>query len=158
MNILCSKCGNQSEGLNGEFAAYVLFVLTIPLIFLLGISMISIAGLGLYTFIVHHSSKHICKDCTITACPECNEKIEKKNLCIKCKNIICPYCNSNQRKLPIPGHLVLLYCVLFPVMLLVILGLGFFNLLWMILFAIIVLYFSSPKCNTCGKRIHMEYF
>lgn len=158
MKIACSKCGNATEGIRGEFLAYFCFALTIPMIFLFGFSMVSIAGLGIYTFFVHNSSRHICKSCIIKTCPTCNKKLQSKNYCKKCKIHVCQNCGSHQIKKPNSWLKTLVLIITVPILILIILIAGFINVTWMILFALVLLHFTSGKCNYCNKRYGPEYF
>ena len=145
--------------MNGNTAAYIFFGLTIPLVYLFGISMISIAGFGLYVLLVHGSAKFVCKECLPSVCPECGEKTQNKNHCRKCEIAICPFCGAHQRrKRPLTLLSTAIGFVIFIVGLVVIIGLLMIGFMWMLLFVLVLLYFSSPICRSCGKRIHTEVF
>lgn len=159
VKIKCSKCKKTSDGLNGKTAAYILFGLTVPLVYLFGISMISIAGLGVYVLLVHGPWKFFCNDCLPSLCPSCDEKLKHKNLCKKCEISICPYCGSYQpNKRPLSLLSTAAGFLAFIVSLVIIIGLLLIDFMWMILFVLILLYFLSPVCKICGKRIHTETF
>ena len=159
MKVSCSKCDGIAEGFKGETPAYILFAVTIPLVYLFGISMISIAGLGLYVLLVHNSSRFVCSECLPHACPGCGEKLQNKNHCRKCEIAICPFCGSHQgNKRPLSLLSTAIGFVFFVVGLIIIIGLLMIDFMWMILFVLALLYFSSPVCKSCGKRIHTEVF
>lgn|GEM_PF-4834632 len=159
MKVTCSKCKKITDGLNGNTAAYILFGLTIPLVYLFGISMISIAGLGVYVFLVHGPSKFLCNDCLPSLCPGCGEKLKHKNHCRKCEIAICPFCGSYQpNKRPLSLLSTAVGFLAFIVGLVIIIGLLLIDFMWMILFVLVLLYFTSPVCKNCGKRIHTETF
>lgn len=159
MKVTCSKCKKVADGLKGETAAYILFLLTIPFVYFFGVSMISTAGLGLYVLLVHRSSKFVCKECLPNLCPGCGEKLQNKKYCKKCEIAICPFCGSHQRgKRALSLLSTAIGIVFFVLGFIVMIGLLFINFLWMFLFVLVLLYFSSPVCKTCGKRIHVEGF
>lgn len=159
MKVSCTKCNKIADGLKGENAAYILFALTIPLVYLLGVSMISIAGLGLYVLLVHNSNNFVCSECIPKVCPGCGEKIQNKNHCRKCELAICPFCGSHQpNKRPLSLLSTVVGFILFLVGLIIIIGLLLIDFMWMILFILVMLYFYSPKCKSCGRRIHTEVF
>ncbi len=159
MKIQCIKCNKIDNGFKGNAPAYILFGLAIPLVYLLGISMVSMVGLGLYVLLVHGSSKYICDDCLPKACPECGEKLQHKNHCRVCKIAICPFCGSHQSyKRPITLLSTAIGFISFIIVFIIIIGLFLINIMWGTLFLLVLLYFSSPACTSCGKRIHTEDF
>jgi hypothetical protein len=159
VKVTCSKCEKITDGFNGNTAAYILFGLTVPLIYLFGISMISVAGLGVYVLLVHGSSNFFCNDCLPSLCPGCGEELTHKNHCRKCEIAICPFCGSYQpNKRPLSLVSTAVGFLFFIVGLAIIIGLFLIDFMWMILFVLALLYLSSPVCKTCGKRIHTEVF
>lgn len=121
--------------------------------------MISIAGLGVYIKLVHGSSKYICSECIAKTCPICYEKLESKNHCTKCKVAICPFCGSVQpAKRPRSILFSVVGLLFFIVGLVIIIVLMFIDFMWMVLFVLVILCFSSPVCKKCGKRIHTQVF
>lgn len=159
MKVTCSKCGKITDGLNGNKVAYILFGLAVPLVYLFGVSMISIAGLGVYVLLVHGSSKFFCNECLSNLCPGCGEKLENKNHCRKCNIAICPFCGSHQPyKRPVSLLSTAVGFLAFMVGLVIMIGLLLIDFMWMILFVLALLYLSTAVCKTCGKRIHTEVF
>jgi hypothetical protein len=121
--------------------------------------MIVLAGLGLYIFVVHNSKNFVCSDCVNKICPVCHENLSNKNYCKKCKLAICPFCDSHQKhKRPLSWSSTIVYMVLFTISIALIIFLLFIDFMWAVLFGLILLYFSSPTCKKCNRKIHTENF
>jgi hypothetical protein len=126
---------------------------------LFGPSMIVVAGLGLYIFTVHNSKNFVCSDCVKKICPVCHEKLSNKNYCKKCNIVICPFCDSHQtHKRPLSWLSTIVGMLFFTVSIALVIFLLLIDLMWAVLFVVILLYFSSPTCGKCNKKIHTEYF
>lgn len=157
---ICQKCEKDKMGRNGRNSALVLFILSVPVTWLLGVELgIFMVGLGVYSLIAHNPNKFICEDCSVKSCPECQQKLETKNLCKKCKVVICSFCGHHQKhETSVSWPIAILGVVSLPLVIIAFLG-GLMIAPWvLIVFILFYLFYSSPKCKECNERIMTTYF
>lgn len=153
--ITCVKCNKQVKYLKGETAAYILFLSTIPLIYLFGWSMLTMPLLGIYLYVVRNSKKFICLDCLEKTCPTCHDELSGGKVCKKCKQVICPYCSAHQKyDTSVSWTAAILGLLIMPVVMIA--GMLFVWLLPMGYLIYVVM--TSPRCSSCGETIYITDF
>ena len=160
MNIktVCTKCGGTGKGLKGEVLGGISILIAFPMIYLFGISMVSFVGLGIFLWVALKSSKHVCSSCRKNDCPKCKSKLPPNRYCPNCNIFVCPSCGSYQGKKTNSWIRTILYIPIFILLLL-----PFFTVLpmvgfaWIMLYALIIRYFTAEQCKNCGDKIDINY-
>jgi hypothetical protein len=149
--ITCRECNKRVKCLKGETAAYILFLSTIPFVYLFGWSMLMMPFFGLYLYIVRNSKRYICQDCSNKTCPACQSELSDGKVCKECKQVICPFCASSQKyDTSVSWPTAILGLLIIPVIIFA--GMLFVWLLPMGYLVHVII--SSPRCHSCGETIY----
>lgn len=150
----CKKCQTDVRRFKGEVVAYSIWALTPLWFYLFGpASTVTFIGFGFYSYKIYNSTNFIFNDCLLQNCPDCNKEIFQNNYCHKCKIIVCKFCRNKQSHEK--GTSWLKASILFPVTLIIAIGLSFIDP-WLVPIAyIFYVIITSPKCNVCEEKIYL---